>query len=251
MECGDPVCRNDPELCPDETICYPVLSQSLLNIQLVCAFIYFIDYALRISTCCSVPARLAGVLHPLLPDNCVKARFSNERMSVDGERISHIASLRGPGPVEQTSTKGRRPSINVSRVDTNKSRVTVTDTNERRSKVNFSYIFVAFLNLLRQPTLSFLTRVDDNVLDELIYLWPYQLFRYVTQFQLIVDLLSGIPLIIGVFAFWSANRNVSYINVARIIQMFKLVELSRSPRSSTIIKDTVINSYKTFFFMFW
>jgi hypothetical protein len=145
-DCSDPVCRNDPVLCPNETICGPVLSQSLLNIQLVCAIIYLIDYVLRVSTCWSVPARLAGVLYPLLPDSCVKARYSTERMSVDGERISHIASMLSP-PVPQQKAS-RRHSINVSRVDTSMSRASSMSTSERRSKVDTSLInYVLYMTI--------------------------------------------------------------------------------------------------------
>jgi hypothetical protein len=99
---------------------------------------------------------------------------------------------------------------------------------------------------------SFLTPVvEENALDELMYLWPYQLLRYVTQFKLIIDLLSSVPMIIGVVAYWSANHNVLYVEIARVLQLLKLVELTRSPRTFTIIKYTVVNSYKTFLVMFW
>ena len=58
--CSNPSCQNDV-LCPNKTICQPIPSKSLVLIDVAGIVLFSLDYFLRLATCCTVSARLAGL----------------------------------------------------------------------------------------------------------------------------------------------------------------------------------------------
>jgi voltage-gated potassium channel Kch len=76
-DCADPACKNDDELCPNDTICAPVAPSYFRVIETICVAIFAVDYLVRIVLVPQMPPRLAGVLdsdwdedpaHANLPD---------------------------------------------------------------------------------------------------------------------------------------------------------------------------------------
>mmetsp|Transcript_7304 Transcript_7304/g.10863 ORF Transcript_7304/g.10863 Transcript_7304/m.10863 type:complete len:225 (+) Transcript_7304:37-711(+) len=61
-DCENPVCDNDPDLCPDKMVCAPVSNHTMYKTQITCMLVLLVEFIVTASTCWSVPARLAGVL---------------------------------------------------------------------------------------------------------------------------------------------------------------------------------------------
>lgn len=66
--CDDPVCNNDPILCPGSMVCEPQPPDFYLQIELICVCFFLFDYASRLLTSWSVPPRLCGIYTPLLTE---------------------------------------------------------------------------------------------------------------------------------------------------------------------------------------
>lgn len=45
--CSNPVCHNDPVLCPQEMICEPELNPVFFVIDAICVYIFAIEYACK------------------------------------------------------------------------------------------------------------------------------------------------------------------------------------------------------------
>ena len=93
--------------------------------------------------------------------------------------------------------------------------------------------------------------LEDSVLEDVTYIWPIQTLRYSTRLQVMIDFLCGFPLIVAIIVFRNIEHDINFINIVRTFQLVKLVELQRSRRSIVVITHTIVNSYKTFIFMFW
>ena len=59
--CAAPVCNRDPNLCPGQTLCAPEPLPVFETIENACIFIFTAEYGLKLLTCWTVSARLAGV----------------------------------------------------------------------------------------------------------------------------------------------------------------------------------------------
>ena len=59
--CSNPVCNNT-SLCPNIMICEPKPPNYFETIELVCLYIFLIDYLIRIILCSTVPSRVANVV---------------------------------------------------------------------------------------------------------------------------------------------------------------------------------------------
>lgn len=106
--CAHPVCKDDPDLCPDNEICAPIVSRNLLAIQAVCALLYTIDHAIRVASCWSVPARIAKVLYPPLPSRYVKYRHNTERTSLWSRSETATADSSTNNPIRSVSGRDSR-----------------------------------------------------------------------------------------------------------------------------------------------
>eukprot|EP00602_Paraphysomonas_sp_CaronLab_P007971 CAMPEP_0185034172 /NCGR_PEP_ID=MMETSP1103-20130426/23800_1 /TAXON_ID=36769 /ORGANISM="Paraphysomonas bandaiensis, Strain Caron Lab Isolate" /LENGTH=415 /DNA_ID=CAMNT_0027570717 /DNA_START=420 /DNA_END=1667 /DNA_ORIENTATION=- len=60
--CDDPVCDNDPELCPNTIMCEPVEEPIFELFETICISIFTVDYVIRILTVPLMPSRLANIL---------------------------------------------------------------------------------------------------------------------------------------------------------------------------------------------
>lgn len=55
--CPNPACDNDPNLCPNVTICEPIELPFFITINIVCVAVYSVDYAIRLFLCWAVPEK--------------------------------------------------------------------------------------------------------------------------------------------------------------------------------------------------
>ena len=62
--CSDPVCNNDPSLCPNAKVCSPQPLPSFDIIDEFCVIVFTIEYLLRLFTLWAIPCRLASLLPP-------------------------------------------------------------------------------------------------------------------------------------------------------------------------------------------
>ena len=60
--CDKPACQNDPDLCPQRTICAPVTHAFFNMIDNVCIWIFTVEYVLRVGTCWSVSPIVLGLV---------------------------------------------------------------------------------------------------------------------------------------------------------------------------------------------
>ncbi len=60
--CNDSTCHADRNYCDGEIKCPPVENDQFATVEFVCIMIFTVEYLSRLSTCWSVPARLAGLV---------------------------------------------------------------------------------------------------------------------------------------------------------------------------------------------
>mmetsp|Transcript_28470 Transcript_28470/g.48129 ORF Transcript_28470/g.48129 Transcript_28470/m.48129 type:complete len:769 (+) Transcript_28470:182-2488(+) len=60
--CDQPVCDNDPDLCPGKVLCEPVPPKVFDTIEMYCIVLFTMDYGLRVLLVMFIPPRIAGVL---------------------------------------------------------------------------------------------------------------------------------------------------------------------------------------------
>ena len=96
--CADPVCDgtcsdlsdqgcvNDKELCDGEKMCLPVPNAEFDVIELICIMIFSVEYVARITTCWTVPARLAGLVPPGWDDAWVEIVLDQDEVDISEEQ---------------------------------------------------------------------------------------------------------------------------------------------------------------------
>jgi hypothetical protein len=96
--------------------------------------------------------------------------------------------------------------------------------------------------------------LEGEVDEDPTYPWHIQLGRYLRRTVVILDLLSVLPLTICLLVYSvkdEARPDYLWFNIARILQLVKLLQFQKNRRSAAVITQTVILTYKTFLFMFW
>lgn len=96
--------------------------------------------------------------------------------------------------------------------------------------------------------------LEGEVDEDPTYPWRIQLSRYLSRPVIILDLLSVLPLAICLIAYGTkvkSRPDFTWFNIARILQLVKLIQFQKNRRSVAVITQTVIHTYKTFLFMFW
>lgn len=56
-DCINPACKNDDDLCPNETICAPEAPAYFRGVETFCVVIFAIDYLIRIALVPQMPPR--------------------------------------------------------------------------------------------------------------------------------------------------------------------------------------------------
>ena len=83
--CDNPVCDNNPDLCPDSIICAPETPKWFKFIELACILVFSIEYFVRVGTVATVPLRLVSP-HVLL----VSAPCQSRTAYVSSGVLSHV-----------------------------------------------------------------------------------------------------------------------------------------------------------------
>eukprot|EP00605_Chrysophyceae_sp_TOSAG23-4_P000825 GSChrysophyteH1.ASY1.ANO1.915.1 assembled CDS len=90
-KCTNPVCNNDPVLCPNKMICEPIPQQWTRYAETFCVTIFSIDYLARVLLVWSIPPRLANVLiKPKKKEQNLSALFTSNKPSAKDELFAHI-----------------------------------------------------------------------------------------------------------------------------------------------------------------
>jgi hypothetical protein len=55
--CSNPVCDNNPNLCPDRIVCEPIESSTIAQVENAVLYVFFIEYSIRLLTCWTVSVR--------------------------------------------------------------------------------------------------------------------------------------------------------------------------------------------------
>jgi hypothetical protein len=88
--CDNPVCDNNPDLCPDSIICAPETPKWFKFIELACILVFSIEYFLRVGTVATVPLRLVS---PHLASRCSMSAVVYYLMCYIGININILCDL--------------------------------------------------------------------------------------------------------------------------------------------------------------
>lgn len=83
------------------------------------------------------------------------------------------------------------------------------------------------------------------------YPWYIQISRYATTTNNIISFLATFPFLIALCATDWMNHDTLFMNICRILQLLKLLNLVRGRRAFVVLYRTFFATYKTFLFMFW
>ena len=93
--------------------------------------------------------------------------------------------------------------------------------------------------------------LEGDIDEDPVYPWPVQLSRYMRRPNVVLDILAVLPLAICLIVYTQYDPDTIFLNVARILQLVKLIQFQKNRRAVSVITRTVLLTYKTFLFMFW
>ena len=121
--CSDPVCHNEPVLCPDFDICEPEPPAVLRTLEVYCLIIFTVDFVLRLLLSPLMPSRLCRILPNdwdsstnitgQLPD---PEYAWHEKLLRYGSKYMNIVDLLAIVPAFVALTVSQGPSVSIVRI---------------------------------------------------------------------------------------------------------------------------------------
>lgn len=224
QSCADPVCNNDPELCPGKIMCRPDSVSALSDIENACLYVFIIDYFIRFFLVSMMPSHAAGV--------APKPIIGSDEAYLDDCVLKNLEPALTKHSEELDALRLLMKEMN--------DRDAYWEEMERQSKKSLlKLIYVSICRPIRQT--------DYHPAQDPVYSWSTQLFRYTTKVMNLIDLVAILPFFISL----SNTRGASFsvVRVLRLARVLRILKLGKGSKGMVILIETLQESAPALFIL--
>ena len=244
--CAQPVCSNDPTLCPKQTVCEPNDSDWTNVVELLCVIIFTIEYGFRLLLVWCAPPRLCHISRSREEKDL--GNFDQTKESSDTVFLEEIKFLRRHISVYDQNINDLRHKMRLhvfSRFDAlaTAAAVKLSSDDDDNLMRGISHIGAAEEEIVRSD--EWYSKQTErwnrfSVLSDECHSYSglYKTLLYACKPLNLIDLLAILPFYIELII--ASGANVAVVRVLRLARVFRVFKMGRNSKGVEIL-------YKTFY----
>lgn len=229
--CPDPICNNDPTLCPGTKICEPVNLEYLSTVEMLCVIIFSVEYGVRMLFVNVMPPRLVNITNPKEVEEKISA-FDQTKETPDMLLLAQLKYLRDHLKAHEAEIRLDKKSMNQVEKQSMLSSTRVAKKDDMSKEEESRWLD------WETKRWNAFSHEDDECKE---YSGLRKTVLYGLKILNIVDLLAVLPFYIELLV--SAGASVTVIRVLRLVRVFRVFKMGKNSKGVDMLAKTFYNSF--------